>query len=375
MICTEPPRLGDIMYRYTEKVKLKDSFSWRFIPPKDAVNAGVVARQTFKDGRTARYEIPKLIKLVEAFRSGDIAAGNIGPASTLLQIYKYYVTTDNFSSLAPNSQKSYDNTMSYIVNTYIHNNLFGSIKIKNLTALHCTDAYQKWVKDVSASKANQCSRILSLLLNFCISIDIIKNNPLSTIKKTKHVPVSVVWTNKQVEKFLDSAFSNFDWRNIGLIALMCYEWGQRPNDIRLLEWDNIDFDSAKIIIKQSKRGATVELPIEDKILDLLRQQQVDWGFQRYVVPYQRPADGAYRPLTRTQIPHLTNEVKKHSELPLELKIGGLRKSAIVEMIDAGVDNLQIMSVTGHQNISSLGPYQKHTYSSAKSALDRRKNNE
>ena len=53
MICTEPPRLGDIMYRYTEKVKLKDSFSWRFIPPKDAVNAGVVARQTFKDGRTA----------------------------------------------------------------------------------------------------------------------------------------------------------------------------------------------------------------------------------------------------------------------------------------------------------------------------------
>ena len=362
------------MYRYTDKIKLKKSTSWRFVPPQDAIDAGVVKRQTFKDGRTARYEIPRLIKLVEAFRKGDIAAGNIGPKSTLIQIYKYYVTTNYFKSLKITSQNNYDSTMLSISNTYIHNKCFGDIKIKDLTSIQCSEAYQEWVNDVSVSKANQCSRILSLLINYCISIDIINHNPMSHIKKTTHVPQSFVWLPTQVEKFLDSAFSKFEWRNIGLIALMCYDWGQRPNDIRLLEWSGIDLDQAKIKIKQSKRGATVELPISIQTLGMLRQQQVDWGFQQYVVPHKRPADGAYRPLTRGQIPLLANEVKKNAGLPFELKIGGLRKSVIVEMIDAGVDHLQIMSVTGHQNISSLGPYQKHTFSSAKSALDRRNNN-
>ena len=363
------------MYRYTDKIVLKKSTSWRFVPPQDAIDAGVVTRQTFKDGRTARYEIPRLIKLVDLFRKGDIAAGNIGPKSTLLQIYKYYVTTNHFKDLKIISQNNYNSTMLSITNTYIHNKCFGGIKIKDLTSIQCSEAYQEWVNDVSVSKANQCSRVLSLLINYCISIDIIKHNPISTIKKSKHVPQSVVWLPKQVEKFLDSAFSKFEWRNIGLVALMCYDWGQRPNDIRLLEWSSIDLDQAKIKIKQSKRGATVELPISVQTLDMLRQQKIDWGFQQYVVPHKRPADGAYRPLTRVQIPLLANEVKKNADLPFELKIGGLRKSVIVEMIDAGVDHLQIMSVTGHQNISSLGPYQKHTFSSAKSALDRRNNNE
>ena len=372
-MCMEPLKFGVKMYRYTDKIKLKKSTSWRFVPPQDALDAGVVTRQTFKDGRTARYEIPRLIKLIESFRNGDIAAGNIGPKSTLLQIYKYYVTTNHFKDLKIISQNNYNSTMLSITNTYIHNKCFGGIKIKDLTSIQCSEAYQKWVSDVSVSKANQCSRILSLLINYCISINIIKHNPISTIKKSNHVPQSVVWLPSQVEKFLDSAFSKFEWRNIGLIALMCYDWGQRPNDIRLLTWSDLYLDDAKIKITQSKRGATVELPISTHTLNMLRQQKVDWGFQQYVVPHKRPADGAYRPLTRVQIPLLANEVKSNADLPFELKIGGLRKSVIVEMIDAGVDHLQIMSVTGHQNISSLGPYQKHTFSSAKSALDRRNN--
>ena len=49
--------------KYTVKTKLKDgSTVYRFVPPKDAKLSGVVKSKTFKDGRAARYEIPKLIK-------------------------------------------------------------------------------------------------------------------------------------------------------------------------------------------------------------------------------------------------------------------------------------------------------------------------
>ena len=56
--------------RYTEKIKLKSGWVWRFTPPQSAIDAKVVSRQTFHDGMTARYEIPRLIQMVDDFRNG-----------------------------------------------------------------------------------------------------------------------------------------------------------------------------------------------------------------------------------------------------------------------------------------------------------------
>jgi integrase len=195
----------------------------------------------------------------------------------------------------------------------------------------------------------------------------------SVIKKT-HKTNSKVWTHQQVLDFLSYAFSNYKYRSIGLIVLLCYEFAQRPNDIRLLKWSSIDFKEKKLSIKQTKRGATVELPISDNIIEMLRQQENDWGWQDYVIPFEKPSDGGYRPMSRVQIPLYANKVKEALNMPEDLLVGNLRKSGIVEMIDAGVDHLQIMSVTGHQNVSSLNPYHKHTFASAKSALEKRKSN-
>ena len=358
--------------RYTEKVKLKSGLVWRFTPPQAAIDAGVVSRQTFHDGRTARYEIPRLIQKVDDFRSGKIVAGNIGATSTILQIYKYYISTNNFRSLAYSSQRQYEYSMNSISNTIIGGRTLGSIKVEDLNAFHCSQAYEAWVIGGSTAKANQLARVLSVLLNYCISLDIIDHNPLSKIKKKKHQPVSEVWTQEQVELFLDTAFSKWEWRAIGLVVLLCYEWAQRPNDIRLLKWDALDMDKSVVTITQTKRGATVQLPISNEIKQMLSDQRKDWDFQEYVIPYQRPSDGAYRPLTRSHISLYANRVKENCGLPKFLKVGNLRKSGIVEMIDSGVDHLQIMSVTGHQNISSLNPYHKHTLDAATSALERRK---
>ena len=171
--------------------------------------------------------------------------------------------------------------------------------------------------------------------------------------------------------FLDTAFTKFEWRNIGLIVLMCYEWGQRPIDIRNLVWDSVDLDERVVKIKQTKRGAEVELPIPDNLFAMLTEQKGDWDFQSYVVPHHRPQDNAYRPLTVFQMSGLLAEVKAIAGLPDELRVGDLRKTAIVQMIESEVDHLAIQSVTGHKNVSSLNPYNKFSLKTAKSALERR----
>ena len=75
------------MYKYTKTMKFSWGTGWRFVAPVDARKAGVVRSQTFRDGRAARYEIPRLIEKVEAFRRGELSAGNIGPNSTITQVY------------------------------------------------------------------------------------------------------------------------------------------------------------------------------------------------------------------------------------------------------------------------------------------------
>jgi len=355
---------GKIM-KYTKKVKLKDgSIVHRFIPPPELTRAGVVKGQTFKDGRTARYEVPRLLEKVYAYRRGEIKEGNVGPSSRIKHVINYYLSSKQFASLAASSQEKYEAEL-----TRIANSTLGDLPINKLTARICLVAYETWVSAGTVAGANEKARLFSVVLNFSRSIDLINDNPMGKVKKLRHEPFTPIWTASQVELFLDTAFTNFRWRNVGLIVMMCYEWAQRPQDICHLQWGNLDLDRARVKIKQSKRGAVVEMPIEEPLLSMLREQREDWGFQKLVVPNHRITDNAYVPLN---FGPLFKEIKEACGLPEELKIGHLRKTAITEFVEAGVDSTGIMQVTGHKNISSLNPYMKHTYEGAKTALNSRK---
>lgn len=356
---------GDM--KYVRKQKLKDgSVVHRFVPPKEVREAGVVKCQTFHDGRAARYEVPRLIEKVDAYRRGEIKEGNVGPSSKLKHVINYYLSSKHFVALAASSQRKYEAEL-----TKIGQQGIGDIPVNKLTAKTCSEAYEQWVGDHSVNAANDKARILSIVLNFARSLDLINDNPMSKVKKIKHEPHTPIWNRAQVELFLDTAFSKFEWRNVGLLVLMCYEWAQRPVDICNLKWDNLDLDNARVKIRQSKRGAVVEMPIEEPLLSMLKKQKDDWGFQKLVIPNHRSTDNAYVPLNSGTFGPILRSIKGECGLPDELKIGHMRKTAITEFVAAGVDSVQIMQCTGHKNISSLNPYIRHTYEGAKTAMTKR----
>jgi len=49
----------------------------------------------------------------------------------------------------------------------------------------------------------------------------------------------------------------------------------------------------------------------------------------------------------------------------------LRRTGVTQMIDKGVPMGQLMSVTGHNHVSSVKPYMKHTLDAASNALTQR----
>ena len=282
-----------------------------------------------------------------------------------------YLRSRHFNSLSYSTQRNYESRLNYFCRMSVMGSTLGNVSVMNINAIKCNEMYDTWELENSIANANHNARVFSVLMNFLVSLDIINYNPMARVNKRTSTPRSVVWTHEQVITFLDTAFTKFDWRSIGLIVLMCYEWGQRPVDIRNLTWGDIDFDSDKVTITQTKRGATVELPIPDNLLVMLQHQRKDWDFQDYVVPHHRPQDSAYRPITVSQMTALLREVKATAGLPDELQVGDLRKTAIVQMISSGVDHLAIQSVSGHKSVASLNPYNKFSLKTAKSALERR----
>ena len=282
-----------------------------------------------------------------------------------------YLRTRQFCSLSSSSQKNYEFCLTAFCRMSVMGRTLGNIQVGKLSVAMCSEIYDTWELETSTANANHNARVFSVLMNYLVAMEIILSNPMARVKKRQSEPRSVIWTHDQVMSFLDTAFTKFEWRNIGLIVLMCYEWGQRPIDIRNLVWDSVDLDERVVKIKQTKRGAEVELPIPDNLFTMLNEQKSDWDFQSYVVPHHRPQDNAYRPLTVFQMSGLLAEVKAIAGLPDELRVGDLRKTAIVQMIESEVDHLAIQSVTGHKNVSSLNPYNKFSLKTAKSALERR----
>ena len=106
-------------------------------------------------------------------------------------------------------------------------------------------------------------------------------------------------------------------------------------------------------------------------MHVLKQQHETFGFQCLVTPQVYPSCGGYKPYSKEKLHSYVNAVLEAAELPSYLTAMDMRRTAITEMVEAGVDITQIKQVSGHTNINSLTPYIKHTYTGASEALAKR----
>ena len=282
---------------------------------------------------------------------------------------KYYLSSD-FNSLADKTKVDYQYCCSRLLDTEVDGNFMAEMCLTKLDGATARRGYEVWLNRGTFS-ANAICSVARKIYSFAMEMGYAETNPFSTFKRKATQVRKVVWTKEQVKQFLDTAYSKFRWRNMGLIVQMSYEWCQRVGDMRMLEFENIDFDKQILNLEQSKRRALVHLPISDELTEMLQQQHQEFGFQKYVAPYPYPFKGLYKTYSLTRLSKVARDVMNASELPKELRIADLRRTGTTEMVEAGVPMGQIMSVTGHANPSSVKPYMKNTLASAENALTKR----
>jgi len=281
------------------------------------------------------------------------------------QLIDKYYTSNDFKMLRDRTKKDYQYFLGVMCDS------FGDVNFDKLTSKQAKHAYEEWVER-GISFANHICTVSSIVYRYAIDMEYTKVNPFASVKRKTPIQRKVVWTEGDVRNFLDTAYSEFQWRSLGLIVHMAYEWCQRLGDMRLLTWDNFDLDERKLYLEQSKRRAEVTLPIEDDLLEMLVQQEQDFGFQPYVVPRTTPVQGQYHPYSMERLSKAGRAVMRQAGLSEELRLMDLRRTGTTQMVEAGVPMGQIMSVTGHSNPQSVKPYMKNTFASANNALTTRK---
>jgi integrase len=346
----------------------RNSRQWRYWPPNDMIAAGIVKRMSL--GRSyskAAAEVIRQNRLIDAYREGKIAGNTPVPHSTLRQVIASYFATERYKRLTHRVQYGYEMMLQNVCRTKVDGREFGDHRIGKITVRMCSLVYEEWLK-TGVVAANDKRRVISMIFNYAISLDIMSRNPMKHTSVVSSKPRKIKWSQDHIKAFLATAYGDFKYRNIGLIVHMCYEWCQRVGDIRKLTWDAIDFDNNRVTITQSKRGATVYLPMTKSLFQMLKQQHKDFSFQKYVVPNVTSATGGYRPYAETAISTLVREVKEKAGLPKELQAWDLRRTGITELVEAGADLAQIMQVSGHASPASVAPYLVNTYKGAVNAM-------
>jgi len=290
---------------------------------------------------------------------------------SLQPIIDDYYSSYDYSVLADETKKQYQYFIGVMLHTKVEGLPLCQYDLKDITPRTARLAYDTWC-DKGIHMANHVIASTNTALNHGLRMELCMTNPFAMVRKRTAERRKVVWSREYVQKLLDAAYSDFSTRNIGLIAHMAYEWCQRLGDMRLLRWNNIDFETHTVHLEQSKRKADVHLPIDDDLYDMLVQQENDFGFQPYVAPRPYPISGEYKPYTLTKLPKYGRVLMQQAGIPDELRLSDLRRTGTTEMVEAGVGMGQIMSVTGHVNPSSVKPYMKNTYKSANYALTERK---
>ena len=310
-------------------------------------------------------QIGVLNDAIDEYYNNERLSNNISNNVTLHTLIYTYMSSYAFDKLKPKTQKDYKYFFSVAQKT------LGRYTIKSIGTKLAKKNYHQWVRQ-GVTQANHITSCLSTVYNWAIDQEFIHVNPFARIKRTTALKRTDIWTKLEVEHVLNDAYSNWKTRNIGLIIHMAYAFCQRLGDMRTLTWDNFDEHFTVLYLEQSKRRAKVEIPVDGEMLEMLIQQQKDFGFQDFVVPNLNPIGGRYVPYTLEQVSKQGRILMDRNNLPKNKRLMDLRRTGIMEMVDGGVSLPQIMSVSGHANPASVKPYMKNTLTSAKKALTTRK---
>lgn len=246
-----------------------------------------------------------------------------GTFSSLINAYK---NGPEYALLKPRTKKEYDRHLTTIETAW------GSILVKGLKArsiMKLRDLYAD-----TPTKANHVLEVLSAIITWGIPRDYTDANPCRDIPKFKRGAGYAPWSWDAIEHFHNHATPPM-W-NAAALALYT---GQRCGDVLKMKWR--DVDRGEIAVTQDKTGKQVWIPVHRDLSNLLADMKRNSIF---ILTNNKgvPWSGGFQSSWNKQMKKPVMETLRSQRLVFH----GLRKSAVVFLLEAGCTDAQVSAITG-----------------------------
>jgi integrase len=247
-----------------------------------------------------------------------------GSFSALIAAYK---ESPEWVALAPQTRTDWTRYLSWIENAW------GGLSIAALEPKHVLKLRDKHA-DKPAS-ANNLLRCLSALMSWSIPRGWRQTNPCTHVRKLKGGEAYPPWDAGDIEHFKAHARNDL-WQAAGLALYS----GQRLGDVLKMRWD--DIENGLIAVTQTKTKKKLWIPMHVQLRQLLSEMP------RSSVTILTNSKGL--PWTGMGFRASWSAEMHRAEMRMLRDKGrvfhGLRKSAVVFLLEAGCTDAEVAAVTG-----------------------------
>jgi len=212
--------------------------------------------------------------------------------------------------------------------------------------------------------------VLSGVFNFALDEELISSNPTTGIAKRlfpkgngkkKTIEKSEVFSKDELGLFLSICETHF--KEYYLFFLMAARTGMRLGELLVLKWDDIDFNSTYIWIKQSYRRGRLTKPKNSQTRKINMSDQLVRTLRKYLTIQKRIAlkKGAGevgglvfhrygQAIEQNYIRRVYKRILKKAEL-IYIKFHGLRHTFCAHLLSEGVPPYYVSKQAGHHSIN------------------------
>ena len=306
-------------------------------------------------------------KLEEWEKNGPVE-NKYGPDSVNALI-DYYKSSMAFKvTLTDSSRRSYLHHLDYLRKLTVPGKRkeFGAMDVEDVNFDYAEKLWLHIQEDISMHKANHCIKVLKIIWSRGLISRRVKSNVFRELKLPKLPNRKVIWEIEDVRAMIDYCDAN-GHSSMGTIITMCFEFCQRPVDIRLFQWSHINGRTGVSNFIQQKTKKDMAIAMTNAV-----QQRLHLHSRRNTDDFICAYENTGRPYTQDSVNKIFRKMAKGYGLP-EVLIKGefnkdgtqkysttwlsdLRRTGATHAARAGCTDRELMSLTGHRDPQMLVVY-------------------
>lgn len=265
---------------------------------------------------------------------------------TIKELAKAYKRSSKFAELAAVTRSDYDRQLLTMVQSP-----YGNSNPTAITPQLADTIYQYVKQERGERQAQYFVAVWSVVYMYGMKFLGLLVNPWQLVSPSKPAARKQSWTEEQVFSVIEKALELGE-KSVAIGVCLMYDTAQRPGDVLRLTYGDVKKDDSGWFLDftQSKRKADVRPALSQYTVSLL-----DPVFINGTNPYYPLTDRLLNwEGTLVEFRAKFNEIKKLCNIPKELQLRDLRRTALTEMGAASDD--QMVAVSGHSDRNMLGVY-------------------